>query len=71
MIPIFSVESDLSTSDVIDWILYFNECCFRINNINDLNSFLEQYPILTIPTKKKFSHLFGIAEDPTYCCHQK
>lgn len=27
MIPIFSVESDLSTSDVIDWILYFNECC--------------------------------------------
>lgn len=53
MIPIFSVESDLSTSDVIDWILYFNECCFRINNINDLNSFLEQYPILTIPTTKK------------------
>lgn len=59
MVLIFSVQGDLSTSDVIEWILYFKECCFRINNVNELNSLLELYPFLSVPeTKKKFTSVW-------------
>ncbi len=59
MVLIFSVQGDLSTSDVIEWILYFKECCFRINNVYELNSLLELYPFLSVPeTKKKFTSVW-------------
>lgn len=59
MVLIFSVQGDLSTSDVIEWILYFKECCFRINNVHELNSLLELYPFLSVPeTKKKFTSVW-------------
>jgi ATP-GRASP peptide maturase of grasp-with-spasm system len=37
MILIFSVETDKSTSDVIDWLIYYQKDVLRINNIENID----------------------------------
>lgn len=53
MILVFSIEEDNSTSDVLDWIDHFGENYFRINNLYDINDFLESFPVLMIPKEEK------------------
>lgn len=52
MVLIFSIKGDPSTNDVIDWLLYFGESYFRINNVIDLELLIKQYPISTIHKKE-------------------
>lgn len=52
MILVFSIEEDNSTSDVLDWIDHFGENYFRINNLYDINDFLESFPVLMIPKEE-------------------
>ncbi|MDR2836824.1 MAG: grasp-with-spasm system ATP-grasp peptide maturase [Bacteroidales bacterium] len=42
MILVFSILSDTSTSDVIDWLLYMGEDVYRINNIFDFKLLLKE-----------------------------
>jgi hypothetical protein len=42
MILIFSINSDTSTSDVIDWLLSMEAEVYRINNIFDFQPLLKK-----------------------------
>lgn len=47
MVYIFSIENDFSTSEVIDWILYFGYDYCRINSFVDLNKYLTENVIIS------------------------
>lgn len=49
MVVVFSINEDNSTEDVLDWFDHYGESFYRINDIDDLNSFIEKYQMLLIP----------------------
>lgn len=49
MVVVFSINEDNSTEDVVDWFDHYGENFYRINNIDDINSFIEKHQMLLIP----------------------
>lgn len=49
MVLVFSIEEDNSTSDVLDWIDHYGGNYYRINNMDDINAFVEKFHSLMIP----------------------
>ena len=60
MIVIISIAEDVSTNDVIDWILHFEGSFFRINSINDIHHYLTKVNNISLLPNKPENNIESV-----------
>ena len=73
MILIKSIDEDITTNDVVKWILHSNESFVRLNNLSDITNirYIDQSFIIKVDTTKNGNssnneYKIGINPDLTY-----